>query len=70
MQARMLGHEPTLMVLAVEPEDMSSIDLDLSPCLSATLPAFVTRLADEVVAAGGRVSANRGGRGARSPLDV
>ena len=57
LQARMLGHEPTLVVLAVEPEDMSSFDLDLSPCLSAALPAFVTRLADEVVAAGGRARA-------------
>ena len=28
--ARMLGHETTLVVLAVEPEDMNSIDLDLA----------------------------------------
>jgi hydrogenase maturation protease len=53
LQAQMMGHTPTVSVLAIEPEDMSTFDLDLTPRLQAALPAFVARLADEVRAAGG-----------------
>lgn len=57
LQAKMLGHFPSVTVLAIEPEDMSTFDLDLSPRLQSALPAFVARLADEVKAAGGQVKA-------------
>jgi hydrogenase maturation protease len=58
LQAKMMGHCPSVTVLAIEPEDMSSFDLNLTPRLSAALPAFVARLADEVLATGGQVRAH------------
>jgi hydrogenase maturation protease len=57
LQAKMMGHFPTVTVLAIEPEDMSTFDLDLTPRLRGALPAFVTRLAAQVEAAGGQVNA-------------
>jgi hydrogenase maturation protease len=56
LQAKMLGHNPSVIVWAIEPEDMSRFDLDLTPRLAAALPAFVARLAEEVEATGGQVS--------------
>jgi hydrogenase maturation protease len=61
LQAKMLGHAPSVTVLAIEPEDMSSFDLDLTPRLSAALPTFVARLADQVAAAGGQVRPSEAG---------
>jgi hydrogenase maturation protease len=58
LQAKMVGHFPSVTVLAIEPEDMSTFALDLSPRLQAALPSFVAKLADEVELAGGRVSAS------------
>lgn len=54
LQAKMMGHFPSIAVLAIEPEDMSSFDLELTPRLQAALPAFVARLAAEVATAGGQ----------------
>ncbi len=58
LQAKMMGHFPSVTVLAVEPEDMSTFDLELTPRLQAALPTFVARLAHEVELAGGQVSAS------------
>jgi hydrogenase maturation protease len=56
LQAKMMGHFPSVTVLAIEPEDMSAFDLELTPRLQAALPTFVARLAEEVELAGGQVS--------------
>lgn len=53
LQARLLGHEPATVVIAVEPADMEAWDLELSPVLAEVLPGVVSRLADEIRTAGG-----------------
>lgn len=57
LQANLVGHAPAVVVVAVEPDDMTTFDLELSPCMSARLPAVVACLAAEVEAAGGRLTA-------------
>jgi hydrogenase maturation protease len=53
LQARLLGHEPSTVVVAVEPADMDAWDLELSPTLAACLPEVVSSLANEIRTAGG-----------------
>jgi hydrogenase maturation protease len=53
LQARLLGHAPETVVVAVEPADMDAWDMALSPTLAKRLPAVVSCLADEIRTAGG-----------------
>jgi hydrogenase maturation protease len=56
LQARLLGHEPSIVVIAVEPADMETWEMALSPALVARLPDVVDRLVEEICAAGGIVT--------------
>jgi hydrogenase maturation protease len=56
LQAKLLGHEPTTVVVAVEPADMETWDMELSPALAKSLPEVVARVANEIRSAGGRAS--------------
>jgi hydrogenase maturation protease len=53
LQAKLLGHRPTVVVIAVEAEDMTAFGLGLSPRLAEMLPEAVACIAAEVRAAGG-----------------
>jgi hydrogenase maturation protease len=53
LQARLLGHEPTTVVIAVEPADVVAWDMGLSPTLAQRLPEVVSALVREISAAGG-----------------
>ena len=44
-----------MVVIAIEPEDMATFDLELSPRLAEKLPEAVARIAAEIEAVGGRV---------------
>ncbi len=57
LQARLLGHHPTVVVIAAEPEDMATFDLDLSPRLAERLPEAVECIVAEIQAAGGSAKA-------------
>jgi hydrogenase maturation protease len=57
LQAKLLGHEPSVVVVAIEPADMETWAMELSPELAARLPAVVDGLVDEIRAAGGGVTA-------------
>jgi hydrogenase maturation protease len=56
LQARLLGHQPRVVVIAAEPADIESWDMHLSPELAARLPEVVDGLVREIEAAGGQVS--------------
>jgi hydrogenase maturation protease len=56
LQARLLGHEPSVVVIAVEPADIGQWDMSLTPVLAARLPEVVDGLVTEILAAGGRVT--------------
>jgi hydrogenase maturation protease len=56
LQARLLGHEPTVIVVAVEPTDVETWTLELSPELTARLPEVVDALVSEIRAAGGQAT--------------
>ena len=56
LQARLLGHEPKTVVVAVEPADMDTWDMELSPTLAGSLPEVVSSLVVEIRAAGGVAS--------------
>ncbi len=53
LQAKLLGHDPSIVVVAVEPADMETWEMQLSPALAARLPDVVDRLVAEVRSAGG-----------------
>ncbi len=57
LQARLLGHRPEVVVIAVEPATTSAWQMDLSPVVAAGLAEVVARLVDEIRAAGGRTVA-------------
>jgi len=56
LQARLLGHEPKVVVIAAQPADIESWDMELTPELSAKLPEVVDYLVEEIVLAGGQVT--------------
>jgi hydrogenase maturation protease len=56
LQARLLGHQPSVVVIAAEPADIQSWNMDLSPELAASLPEVVDGLVREIEAVGGQVS--------------
>jgi len=60
LQARLLGHHPSVVVIAAEPEDMATFDLDLSPRLAQSLPEAIERIAAEIRAAGGSAQTRSG----------
>jgi hydrogenase maturation protease len=56
LQAKLLGHAPSVVVIAAEPADIGQWDTALSPVLAARLPQVVDCLANEIGIAGGRVA--------------
>jgi hydrogenase maturation protease len=55
LQANLVGHEPRVVVIAVEPLDISSWTIDLSPLLAARLPDVIGHVVTEIEASGGRI---------------
>ncbi len=58
--AQLLGHRPEVVILGVQPADVSPFGVELSPVLAGVLPELVERLAAELAAMGHPV-ARRGG---------
>jgi len=56
LQARLLGHQPSVVVIAAEPADIGSWDMELTPVLAARLPEVVDCLVREIEDAGGQVT--------------
>lgn len=56
LQARLLGHQPSVVVIAAEPADIESWNLDLTPELAAKLPELVDCVVREIEAVGGQVT--------------
>ena len=55
-------------MIAVEPEDVATFDLDLSPRLAERLPEAVARIATEIEAAGGGVKPRPSGLAASTAV--
>jgi hydrogenase maturation protease len=53
LQARVLGHEPEVVVIAAEPQDMDTWSDELSPLLASRLSDAVEQVVAAVEAAGG-----------------
>jgi hydrogenase maturation protease len=58
LEALMLGHAPTVAVIAAEPEDIDHWSPELSPTLSSRVPDAVARVVAEVAALGGMLVPN------------
>jgi hydrogenase maturation protease len=56
LQARLLGHEPKVVIIAAEPQDMDSWSDELTPLLASRVPEAVAMTVAEVEAAGGVAS--------------
>lgn len=56
LQARLLGHEPEVSIIAAEPQDMDVWSDELTPALALRLPEAVEQVVAEICAAGGSVA--------------